>query len=168
MAALSIAGSPAYAADCKLGLMADLPVKMEGHRATVPVQVYGKDVTFWLDSGAFFSIMSEAKAKELNLPLEALPRGFSISGMGGSASVQLGTIKSFGIVGQQLRDMQFLVGGTDTGSALIGLNILAIGDAEFDLANGSVKLFKPMNCQKDNLAYWSAGKQFFVVPLVPL
>lgn len=163
---VAITGGPARAEGCKLGVIADLPVKMEGPRATVPVQVNGKDVSFWLDSGAFFSLMSEAKAKELNLPLQSLPSGFYITGIGGKASARLATIKSFRIVGQELKNLQFLVGGSDSGSALIGLNILALADTEFDLAHGSVKLIKPMGCQKSALAYWSAGAQFFTVPLL--
>jgi len=50
----------ALAAQCTLGVMADLPVSMRGLRAEVPTKINGRDTSFWLDSGAFFSIMPKA------------------------------------------------------------------------------------------------------------
>lgn len=165
-AALSILStSPALAA-CKLAVMADLPVTMAGLRASVPVKVDGKDTSFWLDSGAFFSIMSKAKAIELGLTIQAAPPGLYIIGIGGRASVEMVTIKSFGIVGQNLKNIQFLVGGSDAGNGLIGRNLIGLADTEFDLANGVVKLIRPTDCEKGGLAYWAAGKPYFTVPLL--
>ncbi|MEJ7934317.1 aspartyl protease family protein [Sphingobium sp. AN558] len=160
-----ISASPALAA-CKLAVMADLPVTMTGLRASVPVKVNGKDTSFWLDSGAFFSIMSKAKAIELGLTIQPAPPGLYIIGIGGQASVEVVTIKSFGIVGQDIKNVQFLVGGSDAGNGLIGRNLLGLADTEFDLANGAVKIIRPSNCEKGGLAYWAAGKPYFTVPLI--
>ena len=160
------AANSALAAQCTLGVMLDLPVTMEGLRASVPTKVNGKDTRFWLDSGVFFSIMPKAKAIEFSLPLEPLPPGFYITGIGGTASVELATIKSFGIVGHDIKNVRFLVGGTDSGNGLIGRNLLGIADTEVDLANGSVKLIKPHNCGNGALAYWTGGKPWFTVPLI--
>lgn len=148
------------AAKCSVGMVARLPVTMEGPRATVPVEVNGKQTTFWLDSGAFFSIMSKAQAAELGLGTTSLPPGFYISGIGGNASAELATIKSFKIVGQELKNLQFLVGGSDAGGALIGQNILGAFDTEYDLANGKVNLVKTQGCGQTNLAYWAAPDKF--------
>lgn len=160
-----LSASPALAI-CKLGVMADLPVTMTGLRASVPVKVEGRDTSFWLDSGAFFSIMSRAKAIELGLSIKPAPQGLYVIGIGGKASVEMVTIKSFGIVGQQLPNIQFLVGGSDAGNGLIGRNLLGLADTEFDLANGVVKLIRPSDCEKSGLAYWAAGKPYFTVPLL--
>lgn len=162
----SIFSTNARAADCKMGVLADLPVTMEGLRASVPVKVNGIDTRFWLDSGAFFSLMADAKAQELGLRSEPLPQGFYISGVGGNSAAELATIKSFSIAGQDLRNIRFLVGGSDVGNGVIGRNILGIADTEFDLAHGSVKLIQPHNCGDGALAYWAAGKTFFTVPLL--
>ncbi|MCJ2186917.1 aspartyl protease family protein [Novosphingobium beihaiensis] len=162
----AVLASPAKAAECRLGLLVDLPVTMDGLRPSVPVKVNGRDTAFWLDSGAFFSVMPAAKANELDLPLSAAPFGLRLIGVGGSATVQVATIKSFGLVGQELKNVQFLVGGTDVGNGLVGRNILAIADTEFDLAHGSVKLFMPHNCKKYGMAYWAHGKPYFVAPLL--
>ncbi|MDB5699894.1 MAG: hypothetical protein JWL66_93 [Sphingomonadales bacterium] len=147
--------------------MANLPVMMEGLRASVPVKINGKDTSFWLDSGAFFSIMSKAKSVELALKLESAPQGLYLVGIGGSATVQVATVKDFGIAGQQIKDVQFLVGGSDAGNGLIGRNLLAIADTEFDLANGSVRLINARNCEKAAMAYWAADKPYFTVQLNP-
>jgi len=160
------AANSAMAAQCTLGVMADLPVTMEGLNVSVPTKVNGKDTSFWLDSGAFFSIMPKAKAIELNLELERAPYGLSMMGIGGEFDVDLTTIKSFGIVGHDLKNMQFMVGGSDSGNGLIGRNILAMADTEFDLANGSVKIIKPLNCGDTPLINWAPGKPYFTVPLL--
>ncbi|MBV1688544.1 retroviral-like aspartic protease family protein [Novosphingobium sp. G106] len=165
MAWTLIAGATAQAAPiCSLGIMANLPVTMRGLRASVPVKINGKDTSFWLDSGAFFSIMSAAKAAELDLKVGAAPPGFYLVGIGGTASAGVTTVKSFGIVGQNITNIQFLVGGSDAGNGLIGRNLLGLADTEFDLANGSVKLIHPKDCDGP-LAYWAGTKPYFVVPL---
>lgn len=165
-AALPIGGS-AQAAGCRLDILADLPVTMVGNRAGVPTKINGKDTRFWLDSGGFFSIMSQAKAAELGLVTVPLPVGFFIAGIGGRASVELTRIKSFGIAGHELKNMEFLVGGSDPGNGLIGRNILGLRDTEFDLADGSVKLFVAHDCEHASMAYWAPGKPYFAVPLLP-
>jgi len=146
------------AAKCSVGMVARLPVTMEGPRATVPVEVNGKPTTFWLDSGAFFSIMSKAQAAELGLKTTSLPPGFYVTGVGGNSTAELATIKSFRIVGQELKNLQFLVSGSDAGAALIGQNILSAFDTEYDLANGHVNLIHTRDCGDTNLAYWAEGR----------
>lgn len=156
--------SPAAAAQCKIGVFADLPVTMDGLRASVPVKINGRDTRFWLDSGAFFSIMSDAKATELGLKVEPAPEGFYIVGIGGAASAGITTVRSFGIVGTTIPNIEFLVGGSDAGNGLIGRNLLGIADTEFDLAHGSVKLLKASGCDGP-LAYWAGTNPYFAVPL---
>jgi predicted aspartyl protease/tetratricopeptide (TPR) repeat protein len=166
-AALGVCGVVQTAqAKCSVALMAKLPVTMEGLRASVPVEVNGKPTHFWLDSGAFFSIMPKAKASELGLRTSSLPFGFQITGIGGNASVELATIKSFKLVGNDLKNLQFLVGGSDVGNGLIGQNILSVGDTEYDLANGTVNLIETKDCRNVNLAYWANGKTYGMADLL--
>lgn len=164
-AALALSATPAVAAECKLGVMADLPVTMEGMRASVPVKIDGKDTRLWLDSGAFFSIMPKAKALELGLKIGAAPFGLRVLGIGGDSSPDLATVKRFGIADNSLENIQFLVGGTDVGNGLIGRNLLAMADTEFDLAGGSVKLIRPHDCNAVGMTYWAPDKPYFLAPL---
>lgn len=165
LACLAAIAHPA-AAKCTIGMVARLPVTMEGLRATVPVEVNGKTSTFWLDSGAFYSLMSKAQAAALGLKSTSLPPGFFISGTGGDATAELATIKSFKIVGQELKNLQFLVGGSDVGAPVIGQNILAAFDTEYDLGNGHANLVQVKDCRDVNLAYWAQGKMVAMADLI--
>jgi len=166
--ALMAAPATVRAEGCTLNLFAELPVTMEGPRASVPVRINGHPTSFWLDSGAFFSIMSRAKAAELDLTVNPISGAdLRIMGIGGSAVAEVTKVQSFGFAKADLKNVDFLVGGSDVGNALIGVNILAFRDTEFDLAHGSVKLADARGCHKMNLAYWAQGKQAFVVPLNP-
>jgi tetratricopeptide (TPR) repeat protein/predicted aspartyl protease len=156
----------ARADGCKLEMYAQLPVTMEGYRASVPVRINNHPTSFWLDSGAFFSTMSRAKAAELELAVKPFPaEEFKIVGVGGSANADFTTVRSFGFAKADLKNVDFIVGGSDMGNAVIGANILASRDAEFDLADGVVKLGDARDCRKANLAYWAPGKPFFTVAL---
>lgn len=150
---------PAFAGPgkCTVGVLASLPVVMEGARASVAVRINDKDSRVWLDSGAFFNFMPKAKAVELGLATEPLPPGFYMRGIGGSFTPELTRVRDFGIVGATLHNMEFLVGGSDSGNAFLGANLLGLWDSEFDLAKGSVKLMKESGCAKTNLAYWGEG-----------
>jgi len=130
---------------------------MEGPRATVPIMVNGKPTRIWLDSGAFFNFMPKAKAVELGLVTEPLPIGFYITGIGGGFTPELARVRDFGIVGAQLHNMEFVVGGSDSGNGFLGANFLGVWDTEFDLAKGVVNLFKESGCGHFSLAYWAAG-----------
>ncbi|AOH86151.1 hypothetical protein AWL63_21510 [Sphingomonas panacis] len=165
LAALALPAAPAAAADCKLGVMADLPVTMQNMRVSVPVKINDIETRLWLDSGAFFSVMPKAKAIELGLKIDAAPFGLRLIGIGGDSSPDLVTVRKFGIADRALTDVQFLVGGTDAGNGLIGRNLLALADTEFDLAGGSVKLIQPHDCRNMAIAYWAAGKPFFTAAL---
>ncbi len=149
---------PALADDkCKLAQIAHFPVTMENSRATVAATINGKDTRIWLNSGAFFSFMPKAKAVELGLATEPLPQGFFVSGIGGSFTPELAKVRDFGILGMQLHNVQFVVGGSDFGNGFLGANLLGVWGTEFDLAKGSVNLFKESGCGHSNLAYWAAG-----------
>lgn len=171
LAGLLATAAPASAADqksCTLGVMADLPVTMDGLRASVPVMVNGQKTSFWLDSGAFYSLMPEAKAIELGLRRQMLPPGFYVSGIGGDITMKVTTIKSFKLVGQELKNLNFLVGGSDGGNGFIGRNILALADTEFDLAHGMVKIIRPRGaCGGTTVAYWAKDQSLFATELYP-
>lgn len=131
---------------------------MRGDRPIVSAQIDGKDAQFILDSGAFFSMLSRASAQTYDLHVYPLPPGFEVGGINGSASAWLTTVRSFGMTGYTLHDIQFIVGGTDTGQVgLLGQNFLSIGDVEYDLRHGVVRLLRSDGCKVDDLAYWPSS-----------
>lgn len=147
------------AAGCKIGLLAELPVTMNGLAPMVDARINGKDVEFILDSGAFFSLLSPAAAAEHGLPLQPAPYGFMVRGVGGAAEAQVATVKEFSIAGANVKDLQFLVAGGDFGGGAVGLlgqNVLRIADVEYDLSKGVIRLVKPVGCPKQAMmAYWT-------------
>lgn len=144
-----------------------MPITMEGTRASVPVEINGKTERFWLDTGAWFSIMSQAKADQFGLHPQSAPPGFYMTGIGGSFTPSVVNIKDFTVSGAALHKVDFIVGGSDAGNGLIGRNILANGDTEFDLAHGIVKLIKSQHCEKTAMAYWAGDKPYFIAKLMP-
>ncbi len=131
------------------------------------VKINGKDTRFILDTGAFFNIMSSANASSLGLKLEPAPFGFRISGIGGVANIQQAHVKEFGILDTTLKNVDFIVGGTDIGDGLLGANLLDFADLEIDLAQGKLTLFKADHCDKASLAYWVKDGSYNVADIEP-
>jgi tetratricopeptide (TPR) repeat protein len=163
IAVCAIAAAPyaAAAADkkCTIGKVAELPITMNSLRPTIPATINGREAKFILDSGAFWSMMSTAAAAEYGLKSRPL-YGLIIRGIGGSASAQVATIKEFGFAGVRLKNMEFLVGGSEVGTTgLVGQNFLEKFDVEYDFAHGSIRLFLTQNCDNANMAYWLTGDE---------
>ncbi|HEY3849603.1 MAG TPA: aspartyl protease family protein [Steroidobacteraceae bacterium] len=162
--ALAAAFQPAaFSADshCKLGKMAEFPITMRGLRPLMTAGINGTDVQFVLDSGAFYSTISPASAAELRLETHFAPVGFYMRGVGGGrADVSIATVKTFTLAGVPIKNVEFLVGGSEFGAGSVGLlgqNILHLGDVEYDLGNGVVRLMKPIDCRNTVLAYWATA-----------
>jgi tetratricopeptide (TPR) repeat protein len=154
---------PVQAAEgCKLGKVAELPVTMAGYRPLITAGINGKEARFVLDSGAFYSLMTTATAAEFGLKLERAPRGAGLQGVGGAVYTELATVKEFTFAGVPIHDVEFLVGGSEFGSAgLLGQNFLGHWDVEYDFSKGVVRLFKPDGCKKYRLAYWVTPGQSY-------
>jgi predicted aspartyl protease/tetratricopeptide (TPR) repeat protein len=157
----------AWAGSCQLERYGTLQVDLKGGRATTMVKINGSDTRFALDTGAFYSFMSNATASSLGLKQQPLPFGFRIGGIGGTASATYTRVKEFGILDTTLKNIEFIVGGSDAGYGLLGANLLDMADLEIDMAHGKLSLFKVDGCDKRGLAYWSEGRDFFMADTVP-
>jgi tetratricopeptide (TPR) repeat protein len=156
--AILVASAPAFAGSCKLGKMAEFPITMTNLRPLMTAKINDVDVQFVVDSGAFYSMISGASAAELKLATYPAPFGFHLTGAGGgTAAVSVAMVKVFTLAGVPLRNIEFLVGGSEIGSGSIGVlgqNVLHIADVEYDLGQGFVRLMRPHDCSKTMLAYW--------------
>ncbi|RDE06984.1 aspartyl protease family protein [Sphingomonas aracearum] len=160
-----LAAQPAAAA-CKVGKMLELPVTMAGRRPMVTAQFGGKDAHFIVDSGAFYSTLSRASAAEFGVQVRPAPPSFYVKGVGGTSSVGIGTTRDFKLGGVTLPKADFIVGGSDTGTAgLLGQNILGLADVEYDLPHGAVRLMRTTDCDKATLAYWAGERPFSTIRL---
>jgi tetratricopeptide (TPR) repeat protein/predicted aspartyl protease len=155
------APSAVAVAKCKIAKVVELPITMNSLRPTIDVKINNRDAKFVLDSGAFYSMISSATAAEYNLKTEPGPE-LRVIGIGGAADVRLATVKEFSIVGVTIKNIEFLVGGSDVGNAgLLGQNFLEKFDVEYDLAAGAIRLFRTEDCDHTRLAYWLAPEQDF-------
>lgn len=165
LALLSVA-EPARAG-CTLSQVLELPVTMEGHSPVVTATVNGEAVRFELDSGAFYSTMSPGTAAQLRLKLSPAPFGFSLVGVGGeTAKPSVTTVKSFGLGTVKIPNIQFLVAGNEFGhGGLLGQNLFARFDVEYDLAHGAIRFFHSNDCGKSVIAYWAKDQNFSTVKI---
>ena len=162
-----LASAPARAA-CSLKV-AGLPVTMSGLRPLVHASINGSDALFVADSGAFYSMLSPAAAAQYKLRLEMAPFGFSVTGVGGEAQTWLTTIKTFTILNVPVPAVRFIVAGNDIGGGAVGLlgqNVFRmLGDVEYDLAAGIIRLVQPKDCRNSPLAYWAKSQPFSVIDI---
>lgn len=165
------ASRAAYAEPCTLGRVAELPVTMLGMRPTVHAAINGTDALFIADSGAFFNLLTPAAAEQFKLNVELAPPNFFVSGVGGEARTRLTTVKTFTIFNIVVPKVLFVVAGNDLGNGAVGLlgqNVFRLGDVEYDLANGAIRIIRPKgDCKKSVLAYWanSTGKPYSVIDI---
>lgn len=153
-------------AKCGVSKMADLPVTLIGQRAFVDARFGAHKTRFIVDSGAFYSTLSRASAAEFGLSTTPAPAWFRLRGINGDSSVSFTRAKDLSLAGIALPPVDFIVGGTDTGAAgLLGQNILALADTEYDLPHGAVRLMQVKDCGKMALAYWAGSKPFSTIPL---
>jgi len=156
----------ALAADCKVGKIVELPVTLVGRRAMVDAKFGSHDARFIVDSGAFYSTLSRASATEFGLSPQPMPPSFRLRGINGDTSASYANAKDFALAGVTIPRADFIVGGSDTGTAgLLGQNILGLADVEYDLPHGAVRLMRVQDCGNATLAYWAAGRPFSVIPL---
>ena len=156
---LALLGAAAAQAKCTAQFM-ELPVRMEGSRAIAEVGINGTRIPLIVDSGAFFSSLTEATATQLGLKLQSAPYGFTVTGLSGNmVSPKIAEVAHLELLGGNLPDIEFLVGGNDSGlgaMGILGRNILGAFDTEYDLAHGMIRFVIPSSdCANTNMAYWA-------------
>jgi tetratricopeptide (TPR) repeat protein/predicted aspartyl protease len=155
---------PAYAEQkCVLQRMADMPVTMAGTRPLISGTINGQPARFLADSGAFFSFLSRESATRYGVRIGPLPPQFRVRGTGGTERMALGKAAKFALDGfgggYVFSDVDFLVGSNALirggVAGIIGQNVIGTADAEYDLANGFIRLFRAKDCDGTMLAYWA-------------
>jgi tetratricopeptide (TPR) repeat protein/predicted aspartyl protease len=154
------ASAPIHAASgCRLKAL-ELPVTMIGTRAVVTLGINGKDVPMTVDSGAFFSFLTDAAADQLGLKMTR--PNIRVEGLTGRVDTRLTTVERVRLHKGEIQDVEFIVGGNEPGSGTMGLlgrNLLAFTDAEYDLPHGMIRLMFPEGeCGETNFAYWAGDK----------
>ncbi len=169
LATLSLCATHSWAA-CQVQQM-EIPVRIVDRRPIATLILNGTEVPMLVDSGAFFSMLSPATATQLNLTVRRLPDGTRIEGYTGRIEARRTRVEKVGLLGAELPNVDFIVGGNEIGAGIMGIlgrNILAMADTEYDLAHGVVRLSFPKgDCDKTNFAHWAGGAPVIEVPLDP-
>jgi tetratricopeptide (TPR) repeat protein len=159
MAAFSIAvAGAADAATACLTKLGEMPVTMYGLKPTVPVAINGQPGRFVLDTGDFFTMMSDAAAAKFGVPTRDLPFGLNPTGFGGGEiKARLGTAKRFSFAGVDLQNRDTIVGGRLSAfDGLFGQELMMSFDLELDFANGVMRFWRAQDCGGASLAYWAS------------
>jgi predicted aspartyl protease len=136
---------------------------MAGLRPHISAKINGTEVQFLADSGAFYSVISPGSAVRLGLTPKAQNDGIVMRGVNGEAAFGVATVKTFSLVGLDIPNVEFIVGGSriDAGAVgVLGQNIWSLADVEYDLARGMIRLMAPHDCKGRALAYWAGDKPF--------
>ena len=146
-----------HAAACQLH-STELPVRISGTRAIATVGIDGTQVPLMVDTGAFFSFLTYATAKQLDLPLR-YNDAIRVSGLTGRVDTRLTTVDKLELMNTSISRVDFVVGGNEPGEGTMGIlgrNILAFTDTEYDLAHGAIRLHVPKgDCDDTRLDYWA-------------
>lgn len=162
--ALALAAAPAFAA-CTIQKFAEIPVTIVAGSPVIQAKINGVDVTLMVSSATSRSTLSPQTVDALHLIQQQ--SNINLRGIGGEYShPNVATAQTFTIAGQTIVQYDFLVApGAGPKAGVVGQDILALADVEYDLANGVIRLFKPQDCSADPLAYWAKGTDYSVISI---
>jgi predicted aspartyl protease len=162
IAALLCSGAAAQAepqddwpADCRLMPVAQLPMSLKDGHVVIPASANGKDLMLGVDTGGYGTSLTKEGIGRLGLPYAA--RLGAIIPAGGGAWVSEGDVHLDELrIGDLALDRIYLpeMESLPTVDGLIGPDILAKYDAEFDYAGKTFRLFKPHPCA-DHAVPWT-------------
>ena len=171
LAALAVAlslASGASAAEaakgCHIRIIEQLEITTRGLSPYVKGKINGHDLDLLVDTGAFFSAVGPEAATKIGERTELVPNHYVI-GVGGREQARRITTKTFEVGRLRLSGHQFVVLSRMGGDGILGQNVLRATDAEFDLANGTLRFIRRENCGRAAPVYWSDA--FTVIDIEP-
>lgn len=149
----------ANGAECKIAKVASIKVDLESGKPMVRGSLNGQDIDILIDTGAALTLVTQSAAMRAGLQPTNVD-GLKLIGVGGEIQVKSTTVKELTIGDFVIRDRRWYVVGdakTDYGSLgmIVGGDLLANFDVEFDLAEDKIFWWQPKNCEKSPLAYWN-------------
>lgn len=151
----------AAASKCQLSKVAEFVVTMDGNRPLIPARINGRDVFFLLDTGAASTFLFVDTMTAFDLPHRDVAN--ESVGVGGLSGMRSATIDDLTLDKLHLRGKPFRVVGNPAKSSsglfvagALGTDFWHHYDIDFNLAENAVSLFKPHDCDRASLAYWSS------------
>jgi hypothetical protein len=161
-------GGVARAQDaCRMLKLAELPTKVVGSKATIPVKVNGHEALFFIDSGATGSVINPAWADRLGIK-KRIVLGRYATGVGGAQALRDADADSFTVGEMTFRHADFRVeeGLPPDVGGVLGRNLLGGVDVEYDLGGKMVRLFRLEHCPNMIPTYWAQPEQINTVDLL--
>jgi tetratricopeptide (TPR) repeat protein/predicted aspartyl protease len=143
---------------------------MSSTRPIVAGTINGQEAHFLADSGAFFSSLTVLAAERFGLKPKKIGNGYFVRGVGGTSIAELAKVQDFGLKGLPgtAHGVDFLVIGKlylGEADGMIGQNIFGVGDTEFDLANGVIRVVRVKDCANRRLDYWNHTAEFGLIDI---
>lgn len=147
-------------AQCQADAM-EIPVKMVGHSAIATLGIGGTQVQMLVDTGVSISMLTYATASKLKLDVVPLPGGFQVDGPPDTIDAGATQVPSLQLLdGVTLENFTFVIDGYQPNAGAMGIlgrDFLGLGDTEYDLAHGVIRLVFPnAECATANRATWAA------------
>ncbi|WP_416757109.1 aspartyl protease family protein [Roseateles sp. So40a] len=159
-----------WAGECKMQ-PTTIPVHVVQNRVVAIVKINGQELPMMVATTAQFSVLLPEPAKALKLPLAMLPFGMHLSGNGENIEAHTTVVNRLGFGNVEVEKVSFVVTEANLGlnlQGILGRNVLAAGDTEYDLARGVVRLVFPQgDCDKASLAYWAGDAPVIETPMSP-
>jgi predicted aspartyl protease len=165
---LACLGGGARAEDaCRMLQLAELPVRVIGAKATIPVKVNGHEALFFIDSGASTSVINSAWADRLGIK-KRIHFGYETRGIAGQQALRDADADTFTVGEMAFHHANFLVeeGLPPVVGGVLGRNLLGGVDVEYDLGGKVVRLFRLEHCQTMIPTYWARPEQINTVDLL--
>lgn len=161
-----LGGTAAPALGCQLLQIGQFQIEMQGNTPLVDAAINGERVRFIVDSGSANTLLTRPAAEALHLKITPL-HSFTMYGVGGGDNVGEVQVKDFSLGDYTVHGLRLIT--TSHMSlpppvvGLLGGDLLARVDVEFDLAEGAVRLFTPKGCSGEQVVYWR--QPYSVLPI---
>lgn len=157
--------TPAFSA-CQIKEFAELQVSPGSGAPLVVSQINGHQVLLVVDTAANVTLLWLQPAVQLGLKPKSLV-GVDAYSFKGQVPVQSLTLGNFQFGNYAVRNFTMFIldeNPTDLrASGLIGQDIIALDDVEFDLPENVIRLVKPVGCKGTEVVFWN--KAYSMAPL---
>ncbi len=171
MGTLVTLASPARAADDCQWYVETIPVYTTEYRPIAIVNINGRNLPMMVNNASAYTMLTTEAARKLKLPLGPRLDDLEVKTNGLDQDYRTARVSRFKTGTLAFRDIELLVADLDLGLSLqgvLGRDLLAIADTEYDLALGTVRMVRPKGqCDQTSLVHWADGQPITVAPLMP-
>jgi predicted aspartyl protease len=141
-------------AECRMAKIAELPITLWQDKLFIPILINGTPESFFIDTGAAITTISEATANALEIPHD-FDHTSDMFGIGGQEShLYLGELKTLALGAITLDNPEFpiarfgqlMADGTTPWGGLIGADILSHFDVDIDIPHRRIALWRVAGC----------------------